>query len=152
MEKIEFNNNAPPGISKEILEQLQNNIEEAIQVDKILYEDISGTNAEVSLSESVANFDYICIVLGTTDNVRTIRIDNADGKILYQSLEYALGNEHIKVFSKFAINQNRILPIVANCGYYSINYLDNSVTMHLDRKNYISIIKVIGYRRGENGK
>ena len=148
MVKIEFNNDTFPGISKEILKALQDNIENAIETDTVLYENSLGNDSEISLSKNLEDYDYICIIFLTTDNEKTIRIDNANGKSFYQSFEYSLGNDHIHVFSKFSTTQNKIIPITTNCGYYSINYLNNSVTMHLDRTNYIKISKVIGYKKG----
>lgn len=148
MEKINFENFKPPALSKEILEVLQDNIEDAIETGKILYDNPLGCTSDVTLNESVANFDYICIVVVGTNTEKTIRIDDADNKSIYETLEYASGNNHVVIFSRFVINQNKISVITANCGYYTIDYLNSNVKMNLDRKNYIYIKKVIGYRRG----
>lgn len=148
MEKIEFNNDTYPAISKETLEAMQDNIEDAIETGKILYDNPLGCTSDVTLNESVANFDYICIVVVGTNTEKTIRIDDADNKSIYETLEYASGNNHVVIFSRFVINQNKISVITANCGYYTIDYLNSNVKMNLDRKNYIYIKKVIGYRRG----
>ena len=148
MEKIKFNNDTYPSISAEVLEELQKNIENAIETGKILYDNSLGSTSDVTLNESVANFDYICIVIASTDTEKTIRIDDADNKSIYETLEYASGENHVITFSRFAINKNKIEVVTANCGYYTIGYLNSNVTMNLDRRNYIYIKKVIGYRRG----
>lgn len=111
---------------------------------KTLYENSEDYRGEITLSETSKNFDYVNLTLVTSDNEKTIRIDKPDGKIFWEELGYSLSNEYAKVFSKFAINGTKITPVVANCGYYTINYTNNQVLMHLDRTNYIRIKKVIG--------
>lgn len=73
MEKIEFNNYAPPGISKEILEQLQENVEEAIktQVKKVLLlNNPEGALTGSVLSENVDNYDLIIATIGNVNNAK----------------------------------------------------------------------------------
>lgn len=113
---------------------------------KTLYENLEDYRGEITLSETVENFDYIYLILVAADNEKTIRIDNPNAKIFWEELGYSLSNEYAKVFSKFAIDGNKITPIIANCGYYTINYMNNQVEMHLDRTNYIRIRKVLGGR------
>ncbi len=111
---------------------------------KTLYENPGDFTGEVILNESTKNFDYIEVTLGTNDNEKIRKIEDPNGKIFWEELGYSLSNEYAKVFSKFAINNNNITPVVANCGYYTISYLNNSVAMHLDQTNYIRILKVVG--------
>lgn len=108
---------------------------------KILYNN-AGSTGEVVLSKSVETFDYIEITMIANDDRKTIRVDEPNNKTFYETLQYANGNDHIEVFSKFAINNNKIVPITANCGYKSTNYLNSEVVMHLDKTNYIGIVKV----------
>ena len=111
---------------------------------KTLYENPNDFTGEVILNENIENFDYIEVTLGTNDNEKIRKIENPNEKIFWEELGYSLSNEYAKVFSKFVINNNKITPVVANCGYYTISYLNNSVIMHLDQTNYIRILKVVG--------
>ena len=113
-------------------------------IKEVIYETSGDNTGEATLNKSVADFNYIEIVLIASDNREVVRIDNPNEKTFWRELSYSQGNEYFKVFSKFAINGNKITPVVANCGYYTINYTNNQVLMHLDRTNYIRIQKVIG--------
>lgn len=119
---------------------------------KTLYENPADFRGEIILSETSENFDYVDLTLMASDNEKTIRINKPNGKTFWEELGYSLPNEYAKVFSKFEINANKITPVVANCGYYTINYLNNSVVMHLDQTNYIRIKKVVGGKYYEEKK
>ena len=128
-------------MSKPLLLDLKEKSEIKILHESNNDEEILG---EITLSENIKNFDYIEIIMGVNDDSKTIKVDEPNGKTFYENLQYASGNNHIEVFSKFAINGNKITPVTANCGYKTTNYLNSELVMHLDRTNYIRILKVIG--------
>lgn len=111
---------------------------------KTLYESSEDHTGEITLSESSENFDYLELELVVNNNRKTIKINNPHGQTFWEEMGYSLANQYAKVFSLFAINSNKITPQTANCGYYTIDYLNNDVIMHLDKNNYIRIVKVVG--------
>lgn len=120
---------------------------EKLSEEKRLYKNEEGSNGTVNLSESTTNFDWIDvtgIANGAEKTFRVKNFKNPSGKIVTDSLWYESGNLHITIFFKLAINGNTISPVTANCGYYSINYLNDEVDMQLDQTNYFRITEVIG--------
>ncbi len=61
MEKIDFNNNNSPALSEEVLEELQNNIETAINISETQTTNLLVTNSEgiKSLSNNYTNYKKI---------------------------------------------------------------------------------------------
>lgn len=115
---------------------------------KSLYENLEGNQGQVQLNNSAENFDYFYITFIVLANEeqqeKTIRVEKPNGKMFYESMQYSLGNNHVEVFSRFAINNNIINPLTGNCGYRTQSYLDGSVAMNLDSTNYMRITKVYG--------
>ena len=99
---------------------------------------------EINLNDNTKDFDYIEITLKISDNEKTIKINNPSGKTFWEELPYTLSDYYAKAFSRFLIKDNKIISIADNCGYYTINYLNSQVNMHLNRTNYIRIKEVIG--------
>lgn len=122
---------------------------EELSKEKRLYKNDEGSNGIITLSENTADFDWIDIVGGANGTEKTFRVKNFKnslGKIVTESLWYESGSLHITIFFKLAINGNKITPVTANCGYWSINYLNKAVDMILDQTNYFKITEVIaGY-------
>ena len=72
MKKINFENFKEPGLSKEILMQLQDNIEDAIenQVKKEnLFKNVAGQTSGIVFSKSVDNYDLVFITLGNKNSL-----------------------------------------------------------------------------------
>ncbi len=113
----------------------------------VLYENEEGSSTEINLNDKITNYKTIEIVVKATDTEKVIKIDNPTiDKTFFEKLCYTLGNDLIEVFSKFAIYENKISPINANCGYYSIKLISSDLAMNFDKTNYIKITKVIGYK------
>ena len=72
MKRIIFNNNAFPGISKQILEQLQNNVEEAINKKTFIKVDLPRQTLNVPTA-----WEYVTIPFASTK----IESDNDDGQL-----------------------------------------------------------------------
>ena len=115
---------------------------------KSLYENLEGNQGQVQLNNSAENFDYFYITFIVLANEeqqeKTIRVEKPNGKMFYESMQYSLANDHVEVFSRFAINNNIINPLTGNCGYRTQSYLNGSVAMNLDSTNYMRITKVYG--------
>lgn len=69
MEKIQFNNNNPPALSKEVLEALQDNIENAIEEKKLteLYFIENPTYVTATLKDSISNYSIIVVIGQSSD-------------------------------------------------------------------------------------
>lgn len=139
-------------LSAENLRQMETNTENAInevnsivRKETVLYNNNSGTPGVVTLSENANNFDYLIITMGAGGTPKTIRVDRFNSEI-FEEVVYSAGSEFFHAFSKFVINTNNIQPVAANCGYYTINYINSAVAMHLDTTNYIYITKVVGVK------
>ena len=112
-----------------------------------LYDNSTGTNGNVTLSETSANFSYIDIQFRSSegnDYVGCQRIYNPNGK--YASLMYAYaGNDNGTVYFKMRniyINGNSIITAATN--RYSEVKLTSSTSA--SKVNQIYITKVMGYR------
>ena len=113
----------------------------------VLYENEEGSSTEIYLNDNITNYNSMEITIKATDTEKIIKIDKPNSnKTFFEKLCYTLGNDLIEVFSKFAIYENKISPINANCGYYSIKLISSDLEMHFDKTNYIKITKVIGYK------
>ena len=113
----------------------------------VLYENEEGSSTEINLNDNITNYKTIEIVVKATDTEKVIKIDNPTiDKTFFEKLCYTLGNDLIEVFSKFIIYENKISPITANCGYYSIKLISSDLAMNFDKTNYIKITKVVGYK------
>ena len=132
-------------MSKPLILDLKEKIENL--KEKILYENKEGSSTEINLNDNITNYKTIEIVVKATDTEKVIKIDNPNiNKTFFENLCYTLKNDLIYVFSKFIIYENKISPINANCGYYSIKLISSDLAMNFDKTNYIKITKVIGYK------
>ena len=132
-------------MSKPLILELKEKIENL--KEKILYENKEGSSTEINLNDNITNYKTIEIVVKATDTEKVIKIDNPNiNKTFFENLCYTLENDLIYVFSKFIIYENKISPINANCGYYSIKLISSDLAMNFDKTNYIKITKVIGYK------
>ena len=112
-----------------------------------LYDNSTGTNGNVTLSETSANFSYIDIQFRSSegaDYVGCQRVYNPNGK--YASLMYAYaGNDNGTVYFKMRniyINGNSITTVATN--RYSEVKLTSSTSA--SKVNQIYITKVMGFR------
>ena len=127
MEKINFNNNEAPYLSVATLNQLQTNIENAIEEtkSKVLFENATGILGNVTLSESVANYEYLEIhyVSDNFSNSMTIRNPN---------------NKQVCLFNNYCDNNKQ-------CMYMSVyNIVNNKLNYSISRNNFISENNEVG--------
>lgn len=142
MEKINWINGQAGGtpLSAENLNLMQDNIENAID-GTVLYNNTIGTTGNVTLSDSVANYDYIEIQSRRTGFVYSSgRIYSANGKTIHLTSSNAT-DDHIYLYSKVVqINGDTITAVRAKLTYFN----DQMTAFATDNDNYIT--RVVGYK------
>lgn len=112
-----------------------------------LFNNPSGTGGEITLDDSLNNYEYIEIYYNnpTFDIYDSSRIDNPEGKktSLKVSMRYSDGGAYYTYFRDVSLNGNKITNLFG--GYYAIK-VDGSIE-YFNNVNYISITKVLGYKK-----
>lgn len=111
---------------------------------KVLYENASGTMGNVALSDNVANYTKITILYRNGDGYsNTIDILNPSGQTVVLNLSYYnIGtNKFMHWAGPITINGATITHII---DYYYENSQGSITTSQTI--NYISILKVVGYK------
>ena len=148
MDKIQFENNAQPTINDVNLNQMQTNIENAID-GMVLYENEEGTTGDIILSESSDKFKYLEVfffkhnTLTDSDIFNSSRIYSPNNKKV--SLQWsAKEDDDIYQFitSTITILDKRIIRNDEAMFYITIN---RELAINLSRKE-ICITKVIGHK------
>ncbi|MEE0865504.1 MAG: hypothetical protein U0L98_01705 [Clostridia bacterium] len=132
-------------IYEEIRQHIQDIDDESIFVLKsdmrVLYSNTTGTTGNVTLSDSVANYDYIEIQCKRTGFIYSSgKIYNANGKTISLTASNAT-EEHIYLYSKLIqINGNTITAVRSKLMYLN----DQMQAFVTDNDNYIT--RVVGYK------
>lgn len=139
MNKITFTNNQEPGISKEILDLLQENIEKAIH-GTTLFEIAGGTLNNITLSDSAVNFVRMKFYYHTNDNKYcSLEIANPNGKSVSLSA----------FFSNYADSylKQRVINIAGSSITNTSDSYETTVIQHtIANNNKIYIDKIIGFK------
>ena len=152
MIKIDFKNLQPPAISEETLEALQDNVEQAIE-GEILYKNEVGTNGDVTLSNTVEEYDEIEIFFdndrsaGTGEQIfSSIKVEKPHGK--YVTLETSkAGSVNIyKDGQEYQILGNKLNVV----HFYNLVFNNNSVSTSIDYQGFVRIFKIVGYKNRKN--
>lgn len=141
MTKITFVNGTTPAINDTNLNQMQTNIENAINELKpvVLYNNATGTTGNVTLSATTANFAYLDIFLAKEDWEYFIRVHSPNGKTVIATTSQIYGTNDPLLYTylkRMSISGNTI-TIIYNKGIYNQIIFD-------DNTNYIK--RVVGYR------
>ena len=82
MDKIDFKNGSQPAINDTNLNLMQENIEKEFGYKSgvVLYENENGTQNDITLSQSVVDFDCIEIIFKRASGYFSGRYRNANGK------------------------------------------------------------------------
>ena len=147
MEKINFENFKSPGISKEILMQLQDNIEEAIE-GEVLFENTSGLSGNIELSNSPSNYKKIELFVGKAEiGVFSVKVPSElyDKKIsLTQAQDVLSGGNYIfQIVQKQYEISGSYLMVVGRPSCVNISGI--AINAH-DPEDMILCYKVIGYK------
>ena len=152
MIKIDFKNLQPPAISEETLEALQDNIEEAIE-GEVLFKNEVGTNGDITLSNTVEEYDEIEIFFdndrGTVTGERifsNIKVMKPNGK--YVTLETSkAGSVNIyKDGQEYKISGDKLSVV----HFYNLVFNGNTVSTSIDYQGFIRIFKIVGYKNRKN--
>ena len=148
LEEIDFKNGETPA-SAETMKAFQANIKNEFERIEpvILYESENGSTGNITLGESVENFEYIEIFYKDISSVRnavdSVKIENANGKYVNAKTFGPVpgsGNELRYAVTTFRINNTTIVAIDYLCGY-----ITNSNFQYYGSQE-LAITKVIGYR------
>lgn len=145
VEPEEYSGTTP--MSAENLKQMETNTENAINVvnnkliGTVLYSDSTGTLGNITLSDSVTNYDYIEIQGRRKGMVYSSgKLYNANGNTIVLTSSNAT-NEHIYLYSKpIQINGNTITAATAKLMYLN----GQTQAFATDNDNYIT--RVVGYK------
>lgn len=145
MTKITFTNGTTPALNATNLNQMQTNIENAINsasntlTPKQLYNNASGTTGTVTLNETSANFSYLEIFFDAY-GYKSVRVFSPNGKTaLLQGITYADTLYHL--WKNVLISGTSIT--VSN-EYRVAVYNDTVVAQQ--NTNQVRIYRVLGYR------
>ncbi len=148
MKKIDFKNLQAPAISEQTLEALQDNIEEAIE-GEILYKNEVGTNGDITLSETVENYDEIEIYF---DNDRS----SGNGERIFSCVKVMKPHEKYvtlettKIGSVNVYKDGQEYQILENklnvVHFYNSVFNGNTVQTSIDYQGFIRVFKVVGYK------
>lgn len=134
-------------LTAENLTQMETNTENAINVvnnkfiGTVLYDNSTGTSGNVTLSDSVANYDYIEIqATRTLYAYSSGKLYNVNGKTITLTSTYTT-DEHFYVYSKTMNVSGNTLTAVSS----KMIYMNDSMTRYqVDNDN--RIIRVVGYK------
>lgn len=148
MNKIIFKNkpDLSTPISAEILNLLQDNVENAIN-GTTLYNSSTGTVQNVTLSQSVANFNSIEIYYARRKSDGTYehsskRIDTPNGKTVNLDMVRFSSSATMQVAAKQIKISGTSITVV---GYDSVNITSNNAMSGYSNSDSIYIMKVVGY-------
>lgn len=117
----------------------------------ILYDNESGSNGAITLSENVANFKYIEIFYKSNDNYyNSVKIYKPNEKIASLSCWYTFTSEvglYLKTKAVY-ISGTSISIVVKNSNKYAYGETSFSSggTISKNENNYIYITRVLGYK------
>ena len=112
-----------------------------------LFNNSSGSGGEITLNDSLTNYEYIEIYYTnpTFDIFDSSKIDNPNGKktSLKVSMRYSDGGSYYTYFRDASLSGNKITSLFG--GYYAVR-TDGSIE-YFNNINYISITRVLGYKK-----
>lgn len=108
----------------------------------ILYNNETGSNSEITLSDSVVNYKYIEIEYCADNVYRTVKVSNANNKKVDLTIIFVWDNNHSIYSTTCTIQNNRILQQDAK------NDVINSANAIISygTARYVKIVKVVAYK------
>lgn len=142
MNKIDFKNGSQPAINDTNLNLMQKNIEKEFGYKSgvVLYENESGTQNDITLSQSVADFDCIEIIFKRDSGYFSGRYRNANGKTVVATSSFFDTNSFYMYSSQLAINEDKI-----EYKKHGLCYVSNNATSAGNDDN-VKIVQVLGYK------
>nr|DAL21447.1 MAG TPA_asm: hypothetical protein [Caudoviricetes sp.] len=142
MDKIDFKNGSQPAINDTNLNLMQKNIEKEFGYKSgvVLYENENGTQNDITLSQSVADFDCIEIIFKRDTGYFSGRYRNANGKTVVATSSFFDTNSFYMYSSQLAINEDKI-----EYKKHGLCYVSNNATSAGNDDN-VKIVQVLGYK------
>lgn len=142
MDKILFKNGSQPAINDTNLNLMQKNIEKEFGYKSgvVLYENENGTQNDITLSQSVADFDCIEIIFKRDTGYFSGRYRNANGKTVVATSSFFDTNSFYMYSSQLAINEDKI-----EYKKHGLCYVSNNATSAGNDDN-VKIVQVLGYK------
>lgn len=142
MDKILFKNGSQPAINDTNLNLMQKNIEKEFGYKSgvVLYENENGTQNDITLSQSVADFDCIEIIFKRDTGYFSGRYRNANGKTVVATSSFFDTNSFYIYSSQLAINEDKI-----EYKKHGLCYVSNNATS-VGNDDNVKIVQVLGYK------
>lgn len=142
MDKIDFKNGSQPAINDTNLNLMQKNIEKEFGYKSgvVLYENKEGTQNDITLSQSVADFDIIEVIFKRDTGYFSARYRNANGKTVVATSSFFDTNSFYMYSSQLAINEDKI-----EYKKHGLCYVSNNATSAGNDDN-VKIVQVLGYK------
>lgn len=142
MDKILFKNGSQPAINDTNLNLMQKNIEKEFGYKSgvVLYENENGTQNDITLSQSVADFDCIEIIFKRDTGYFSGRYRNANGKTVVATSSFFDTNSFYMYSSQLAINEDKI-----KYKKHGLCYVSNNATS-VGNDDNVKIVQVLGYK------
>lgn len=142
MDKIDFKNGSQPAINDTNLNLMQKNIEKEFGYKSgvVLYENENGTQNDITLSQSVADFDCIEIIFKRGTGYFSGRYRNANGKTVVATSSFFDTNSFYMYSSQLAINEDKI-----EYKKHGLCYVSNNATS-VGNDDNVKIVQVLGYK------
>lgn len=142
MDKILFKNGSQPAINDTNLNLMQKNIEKEFGYKSgvVLYENENGTQNDITLSQSVADFDCIEIIFKRDTGYFSGRYRNANGKTVVATSSFFDTNSFYMYSSQLAINEDKI-----EYKKHGLCYVSNNATS-VGNDDNVKIVQVLGYK------
>lgn len=149
MEKINFVNNSTPYLSAENLNQMQSNVENAIN-GVVLYENADGSNETITLNDNATNYSFIEIFYKERYNniLNSIRIIPENECYVHLLNNYpfygdGVGNVTTFYLTRYKLINNKI-ELTDSYSRITLRSYNNTIEHAKTNDNYIT--KVIGYK------
>lgn len=149
MDKITFKNGSQPAVNDVSLNQLQRNMEKAINELKeekdgtTLYENKTGTTGDIALSEKLSNYKYIKVFWKVGDNNKSEEVLVTLNKNINLSL-IDFVDSNIWLHTKTMLMEDTKLKVER---YKEYSIKDSSQWIpYGSSTNSIVIVKVVGYK------
>lgn len=144
MDKINFKNSSQPAINDTNLNLMQKNIEKELGYKSgvVLYENKEGTQDDITLSQSVADFDVIEIIFKRDTGYFSARYRDVNGKTVVATSSFFDTNIFYIYSSQLFIEDKTI--IYKNHGLCWLN--SNTKDMSAANDGNVKIVQVLGYK------
>lgn len=142
MDKIDFKNGSQPAINDTNLNLIQENIEKEFGYKSgvVLFENEGGTQNDITLSQSVADFDCIEIIFKRNNGYFSGRYRNANGKTVVATSSFFDTNSFYTYSSQLVINEDKI-----EYKRHGFCYVSSNATSAGNDDN-VKIVQVLGYK------